>query len=134
MTFFPDGLGPDIFNALSKHMDRAAGRQPAELLAAAREHVEGLRQAYQQNPLIDLRVAEAIEGAIVCLVAQWESVPEFACPWCKGMILYFASTEGEEDDLTSPIGLDDDAEVLNACLRLAGRNDLCVDPEECGDV
>jgi hypothetical protein len=47
------------------------------------------------------------------------------------MILYFSSANKEEDDHKSPIGFDDDAEVINACLRVAGRNDLCINPEDC---
>ena len=32
------------------------------------------------------------------------------------------------------IAVDDDAEVLNACLRFAGYDDLCVNPEAYDDV
>ena len=34
----------------------------------------------------------------------------------------------------SPIGFEDDNEVLNACLRLAGRDDLCLKPEDYDDA
>lgn len=40
----------------------------------------------------------------------------------------------DEPDFTSPIGFEDDTEVLNACLRLAQLGALCLHPEDYDDV
>ena len=33
-----------------------------------------------------------------------------------------------------PVGFEDDTEVLNGCLRLAGPDELCLAPEDYGDA
>ena len=53
--------------------------------------------------------------------------------WLRAAIYYFAHDD-DEPDFSSPIGFEDDAEVLNACLRLAGRDDLCLKPEDYDDA
>jgi hypothetical protein len=78
-----------------------------------------------------MALAEALLGSIETVAKEWHAIPPFAQGWCKGMILYFVSSNEEEDDHKSPIGFDDDADVINACLRVAGRDDLCIDPEGC---
>lgn len=50
--------------------------------------------------------------------------------WLAGAILYFAQSNDGEPDLTSPIGFEDDTEVLNACLRFAHLEALCLNPED----
>ena len=130
-SFLPEGLSPAEHRELQECVDRAAEMPLDALLQTARDHVERTQLAYQSNPLLDLALAQALLGSIEKLLADWMSVPKFAECWCKGMILYFASCNEDEDDHQSPIGFDDDAEVINACLTMAGREDLCVDPEEC---
>ena len=134
MTFFPEGLSRDTFEALSRHVHESESSTLNQLLGEAMRHVERTRRAYTKNPLINLPLAEAIAGTIKSLVDDWDKVPQHACSWCKGMMRYFVSSDDEEPDFASPIGFDDDAEVLNACLRLAGREDLCVNPEDYDDA
>lgn len=130
-SFLPEGLSQEELKELDDCVACAEALALEELLARAREHVSRTRAAYEVNPLLDLGLAEALLRAIEALFGQWQSVPSFARGWCKGMVLYFASCNKDEDDHESPIGFDDDAEVINSCLRMAGRDDLCVDPEEC---
>ncbi len=64
----------------------------------------------------------------------WETLAPNMRRWFAGAILHFASSDDDEPDFTSPIGFEDDAEVLNAFLRFAGYDDLCVNPEDYDDV
>jgi uncharacterized membrane protein YkvA (DUF1232 family) len=57
-----------------------------------------------------------------------------AQPWLAGAVHYFTSGSDCEPDFTSPIGFEDDVEVLNACLRLAGLSHLSLKPEEYDEV
>ncbi len=129
-SFLPEGLSPAEARELDECVARAEHLPLEALLASAREHVAATRMAYAVNPLLDLGLAEALLQSIESLFDHWSAVPPYAQGWCKGMVLYFASCNKDEDDHESPIGFDDDAEVINACLRMAGRDDLCVDPEE----
>ncbi len=130
-SFLPEGLSPTEMRDLDECVARAEALPVEALLAQAREHVVQTQTAYKRYPLLDLALAEALLGRIETVVKEWESVPPFARCWCKGMIMYFSSANKEEDDHKSPIGFDDDAEVINACLRVAGRDDLCINPEDC---
>jgi uncharacterized membrane protein YkvA (DUF1232 family) len=134
MMLIPEGLNHDIFDSLNECSKKASDRPPKFLLRAAIRHVERTRRSYVRNPLINLPLAEAICEVIKKLVKDWENIPKYARFWCKGMFLYFISSNDEEPDFASPIGFDDDADVLNACLRLAGREDLCINPEDYDDV
>jgi hypothetical protein len=48
--------------------------------------------------------------------------------------MYFASCDDDEPDLSSPIGFEDDTEILNACLRFASLDDLCLKVEDYDSV
>ncbi len=129
-TLFPAGLNRRLSKILVEHTDQADSKPVAELLALAAVHLDVVRAAHHQNTLVNLRLAEAICDVIKVVIGEWAVVPASAQPWLRGAIAYFAHQSDEQPDLASPIGFEDDAEVLNACLRLAGRDDLCLKPEE----
>ena len=57
-------------------------------------------------------------SAIGCRAAgaHWDRLPQHARPWLKGAMAYFAAADDDVPDFGSPIGFEDDCEVLNACL------------------
>ena len=98
------------------------------------QHLEIIRAAHKTNPMINVRLAQAILAALEKTVAGWQSLPPHSHPWLKAAMHYFAVLEDDEPDLTSPIGFEDDAEILNACLRLAGKEEWSINPAEYDDV
>ena len=102
----------------------------SELQHQAEEHVERARQAHAKNPFINARFAEAIGSRIGETIQEWDGLPAAAQYWFRGAIQYFVHSCDGEPDFASVIGFDDDAEVLNACLRLAGKHDWCLKPED----
>jgi uncharacterized membrane protein YkvA (DUF1232 family) len=52
--------------------------------------------------------------------------------WLKGAMLYFVEVDDGDHDFDSPIGFNDDVDVLNACLSMAGLDDLYLNPENFG--
>lgn len=129
-TFFPTGLNKRLFKLLVEHADRADGKPFGDLLSLAECHLEVVRAAHRRNTLVNVRLAEAICGVIRTVVGEWPELPSAAQPWVRGAISYFADHCDNQPDFGSPIGFEDDSEVLNACLRLAGRDQLCLKPEE----
>jgi len=109
---------------------QVADLQESELLREAETHLHIARVAAEKNCMVNVALAAGLLRSIRQLLADWDAVPEHAKPWCKGMIRYFTLCHDDEDDFNSPLGFDDDAAVINACLKLAGRTDLCVNPEE----
>ena len=133
-NLFPEGLTKAEFETLSRCAKQVADISEAELVKEAEDHVQNARLAAEQNCMVNVAMAEGLLAVIRRLADQWNSIPPHAEPWCKGMIRYFTMCADDEDDFSSPIGFDDDAEVINACLILAGRSDLCINPEDFDDV
>ncbi len=84
--------------------------------------------------MINLRLATAIVEVIERVVGDWNSLPADARSWLAGAMHYFCKCNDDEPDFSSPIGFEDDTEVLNACLRFAKLNDLCLNVEDYDDA
>ncbi len=129
-TLLPEGLNNSIATRLNECVTQARKATPDELVVQSSHHLEAARLAHSKDPLVDIQLAEALHVAITRLFADWDRVPRHVRPWCKGMVAYFVSPTDDQHDWRSCVGFDDDAEVINACLRMADREDLCVNPEE----
>jgi len=134
LPLLPNGLTRTQRDRLMTCAHRAATFTVEELQAVAQRHLDAAADAHQGNPFVNLRLATALFNAIAQVTMVWETLAPHVCFWFAGAILYFASSDDDEPDFTSPIGFDDDAEVLNACLRFAGYDALCVNPEVYDDV
>lgn len=134
--FFPSpkGLIRDQLNQLTRFADDLQNASLADLHLSATQHVELARQMHAKNPFVNARFAEAIGRAIDSVVTEWDHFPQDTQYWFKGAIQYFVHSADGEPDFGSVIGFDDDAEVLNACLQLAGKQDWCLKPEDYDDA
>jgi hypothetical protein len=130
---FPKGLMNSEFEILMKCCKDADCLSIQDLKSQADLYFDRVKEAHEKNSIVNVKLAGAIVSSIYTVCENWEDISETAKPWCKGMIQYFAKPDDDENDLESPIGFDDDADVLNACLKFANRPDLCVDPEEYDD-
>jgi uncharacterized membrane protein YkvA (DUF1232 family) len=131
---FPEGLTEKEFSLLTRCSNEVSEFSLTELLKLAEEHLEIVRRAHSKNIFINFKLAKEIFNTFQLVADQWDSNPGHSHPWLKGMIRYFSLSTDLESDLTSPIGFDDDVEIMNACLRLASREDLCLNPEDFDDV
>lgn len=132
--FHPSGLTEAQVDRLSEYADSAELLTPSQMLDEARQHLEQTRLAHAANRMINVRLATAIVDVIERLVKEWDSLPSNARSWLAGAIHYFSTSNDDEPDFDSPIGFEDDTEVLNACLRFAGLNNLCLDTEDYDDA
>ena len=129
-------------DVLTRYADAARNATLTDLLRETDDHVADARLAHKDNPLVNVPLAEALAGVIRRLVDDWETgrfEPEASLRydvgyWLRGALRYFSHSDDEEPDLSSPLGFEDDAEVLNACLRLAGLDDWCIHPEDYDDA
>ncbi len=106
---------------------------PEEMLKEAELHLVKAKEAHKTNVMVNFKLAEGIVKVFRKIVAEWEAIPDSAQKWCLGMICYFSLGEDEIDDFDSPIGFEDDAEVVNACLKMIEREELCINPEDFDD-
>ena len=133
-SLFPEGLSEEEFKLLTEYSNQVRDIPLKDLIFKADEYLKLVHNVYLKNGFINYPLAEAIHGTIHILHKEWDTIPAHARSWCRGMINYFVMSDDEEDDLNSPIGFDDDAEIMNACLNFAGRHDLCINPEDYDDV
>lgn len=134
LALYPAGLTRAQFDQLSTYVNKAASLTPNHLLQEAQHHLDRTRAAYASNRFVNIRLATAICGSFTEVAKRWESLSPHARTWLAGAFLYFAKCDDDEPDFSSPIGFEDDAEVLNACLRLTHLDELCVNPEDYDDV
>ncbi len=127
---FPEGLTQKEFDSLNKCSKEVENFQAEQLLNQAEAYLKRIRMLHSKNLHINVKLAEAIVGTFQNFFNDWESIPPHARSWCRGMVQYFCVSDDDEHDFFSPIGFKDDAEIMNACLRLAGRADLCINPED----
>ncbi len=125
-ALLPEGLTKKELELLTNCANEVSETSPVDLLKKAGEHLEKAQHAYADNVFVNFQLAETIYHTFETIVEQWENHPEPSRPWLRGMIRYFTLSSDLEDDFTSPIGFDDDVDIMNACLKLAGREDLCI--------
>jgi hypothetical protein len=126
----PKGLSRDQLRRLNQLAEAVQTSSLDDLHRRAREHVQRARLANVKNPFVNVRFAEAIGGVIDAVVREWKSFTPDAQYWFRGAIQYFFDADDGEHDFNSIIGFDDDSQVLNACLQLAGRGNWCLRPED----
>jgi len=132
--FFPTGLSREAHELLSLCVHKSENSALGGLLGRVDQHVNDTRDAASRNSMVNVALAVVIADVLHGLVDDWDHVPSHARPWLRGMMCYFYEHGDEEPDFTSPIGFEDDVEVLNACLRLANREELCINPEDYDDA
>jgi len=130
----PTGVSRMQFAALVEHASLAETLDVTELLRRARRHLDDSRIAHSRNRIVNLRLATAIASVAETLLSEWESIAEQHRNWLGGAILYFADSRDSEHDFSSAIGFEDDAEVMNACLKFAGKSSLCIEIEDFDDA
>lgn len=130
VDFFSLSLIRSQFDRLSECATKSQQTSPQILLIAAKQHLELAGKAHFENQLVNIRLASAIVKVLEELVENWSSMDLNQAWWLKGAMHYFATSNDDEPDFESPLGFEDDAEILNACLKFIGRKDLCLMPED----
>ena len=130
----PTGLMREQIELLTAYANGGETVLPAELANYASQHLNVAIQAHAENRMINIRLCRALTESIHGALAVWSTLTTPRRYWLAGAILYFSKSNDDEPDFQSPIGFEDDAEILNACLRFAGLEHLCVNPEDFDNV
>ena len=111
----------DIFMRLVKE-DVVPIEQTRREVAAYMAELENMVKA---NEFIDLRIARKCAEACKALLAQLsDDSPQEHRGLVQAAARYFVLDEDGDGDLTSMIGFDDDAEVINAVATHLERGDV----------
>lgn len=126
----PTGISRKQFAALVEYASQSETMDQAELLRRVKRHLEDARFAHSKNRIVNLKLATTIANVAEQLISEWESITQEHRNWFGGAILYFADSRDNEHDFSSAIGFEDDAAVLNACLKHTGRASMCIEIED----
>ncbi len=107
----------------------AASQSIPTILAAVDRHQSDARLASATNGMINMPLMDALAKTIHQALGRVSDNRDHVL-WLKAAALYFVHCDDDEHDFDSPIGFDDDTEVLNACLRFCGMHELCVKIED----
>jgi len=99
-----------------------------ELFKEVRDYQQTIEQRSQWSDAdIDPTLANALSDVSLRLVGTLnEDTPETTRRLIQAGVTYFVLEDDADSDLDSILGLDDDAEVLNAVLRKLGHHDWVI--------
>jgi uncharacterized membrane protein YkvA (DUF1232 family) len=126
----------DLFNYLPSEkftniINEYAGTyvSPNILKQQIQKYLKEIEKETLQNEFINLPLAKKIAGVCLLLLDAYDQYNEEEKKFINATINYFLHSHDEEEDLYSPLGFDDDAEILNECLRLLKKEDLTIEIE-----
>lgn len=88
-----------------------------QLRARLGDHLAQVRAAAEDNEFVDLELAEQLHSRLRAALGSWSTYDDEQRAALIGAVDYLVQTDDEENDLRSPIGFDDDAEVVMAALK-----------------
>ncbi len=126
----PAGLSRAQFKALIEYASQAEALTAAQMLSRVKKHLTDTQLAAARSRIVNVRLATALAERFESILSDWDSIEASFQYWLGGAIMYFADSRDNDHDFTSAIGFEDDAEVLNACLKHAGRANQCIVVED----
>ena len=100
---------------------------PTILRQNVENHINRIMEETSHNEFINVKLAKKIKDICLILIDEYDKCTTDAQRYINATVNYFIATDDEEEDLFSPLGFDDDAEILNECLKLIGKENLTID-------
>lgn len=121
---FPHMLDPEIDNAFARLCVDVETALLPNLVKDVEQHVLQVRVALSANEFLDIAMAERIAKLLMNLLGRIESYPQPKQRLIVGASRYFIRSNDAQSDLSSLLGFDDDAAVLNYVLVELGHGEL----------
>jgi uncharacterized membrane protein YkvA (DUF1232 family) len=100
---------------------------PILLKQSLEKYIEKIKEETMSNEFINVELANKIKNVCLVLIEEYENVDNEKKKYIVATINYFVTANDDEEDLFSPLGFDDDADVLNECLYLIDKKELTVE-------
>lgn len=101
--------------------------EPVTLKQQVLRYLEKVEFETLQNEFINFSLAKKIAEVCILLLDVYDQYNIEEQKFISAAIQYFLQSSDDEEDLYSPLGFDDDAEVLNECLCLLKKEDLIIE-------
>jgi len=99
-----------------------------DLLDAVADYLDEISLAAARDGFVDAKLGETVAEVCLELLADLGSgTSDKDNRLVQVAVRYFVVEDDADGDLTSVVGFDDDARVLNAILRLLGREELLIE-------
>jgi hypothetical protein len=89
-------------------------------------HLQVLEEHLLADEKIDVIVGRKVAATLLGLIDHADQLDADGRSLVRAATDYFVLRDDDDDDLTSPVGLHDDAELLNEVSVLLGRPDLTI--------
>jgi len=124
----PAGLSPRLVDRLQHQIEAWGESVPdaATLTHQVQCYWDEIETASLTKPLVDCDLAGKIQLSLITALQQWDSFPLKDQTWIAAAVMYFVECDDDEHDFDSPIGFDDDAEVVSAVMLMIDRKDLVI--------
>lgn len=99
---------------------------PEILKQQVKKYLKKIEVETCHNEFINLPLAKKIGETSLSLLDFYEQHNQEEQEFIHSTIQYFLNANDDEEDLYSPIGFDDDAEIMNECLRLLRKEELTI--------
>lgn len=80
-------------------------------------HLARVRETANDNEFLDVSRAERLHAQLRSALKSWDNLDGEQRRILAEAVTYLVRADDEEDDLQSPIGFEDDTEVVAAALR-----------------
>jgi hypothetical protein len=110
--------------ALRERLSNAPAASPQELGALIDGHERFLAVEARRNEFLDLLLARRLNEGFRALVRATAGASQEDRSVVHAAVAYLIASDDADHDLTSPIGLEDDARVFNAVAAAVGHPDL----------
>lgn len=87
-------------------------------------HLDSLEEQSFSHEFVDLELARTLACGLTVLIDGASGYDDEERSLVRAVVEYFALSTDAENDVTSPIGLEDDVRVFNAACRALGRATL----------
>lgn len=87
-------------------------------------HVALLQDAAADDEFVEIDLGRAVADVLRQLIADIDGLSEEERQLLAAAVEYFVLAGDVDDDVRSPIGLEDDVRVVNAVAAVLGRDDL----------
>jgi dihydropteroate synthase len=117
----------NISAVLAAYIIDATAGELAGMVADIDTYLVRIHEVAEERDFVDADLADRIAGALKALVAEAGDYTGRERNLLAGAIRYFIHSDDANDDLASPTGFEDDAQILNAVCKHLAANHLCID-------
>jgi uncharacterized membrane protein YkvA (DUF1232 family) len=123
-SMFQDDLHPDIKIRFDTLCQSPTTLSTSLLVTQIHDHLQQIHEALARNEFLDVKTAQQAADLLIDLLSTLNDYSAGKQNLIVGAARYFVLDDDHEPDTKSPLGFDDDIQVLNFVLEKLGKPKL----------